>query len=463
MHELEVGWEEWVALPELGLPAILAKTDTGALTSALHATAIEPFGPIARPHVRFLVQPWPERPEVEVVCSAPLVDRREVTSSNGDSELRHVIRTELRVGPRAAPIEITLTNRAGMRYRMLLGRRALEDARIDPSRSCIQGVLGYGAYTAAAREAVRRPLRIALLTQEAGNYSCKRLIEAAEARGHVIEAIETRRCYMNINSERPEVHYEGRVLPRFDAVIPRIGAAITQYGCAVVRQFAMTGALCLNGADAIAVSRDKLAAHQMLARFGIGMPVTAFASAATDLAHVIGIVGGAPLVVKLLQASQGRGVVLAESEQAARSVIGAFQDLEAHFLVQEFVAEAGGADIRLIVLGGKVAAAMKRQAKPGDFRSNLHRGGRAEPIKPTREEKELAIRAARVMGLEFAGVDLLRSKAGPVVLEVNSSPGLQGVEGVTKEDLAGLVIQHLEKRLRPAARRRRPAPSPLAA
>jgi len=168
-------------------------------------------------------------------------------------------------------------------------------------------------------------------------------------------------------------------------------------------------------------------------------------------------------VVKLLQASQGRGVVLAESEQAARSVIGAFQDLEAHFLVQEFVAEAGGADTRLIVLGGKVAAAMKRQAKPGDFRSNLHRGGRAEPIKPTREEKELAIRAARVMGLEFAGVDLLRSKAGPVVLEVNSSPGLQGVEGVTGEDLAGLVIQHLEKRLRPAARRRRPAASPLAA
>jgi len=415
--------------------------------------------------VRFIVQPWPERPDVEIVCSAPLVGRREVTSSNGESEWRYVISTVLRLGERDWPIEITLTNRGGMRYSMLLGRRALGEARVDPSRSCLQARLSYDVYASEpATPKVPRPLRIALLTHEAGNYSCKRLVEAAEARGHVIEALETRRCLMNINAERPEVHYEDRVLPRFDAVIPRIGAGITQYGCAVVRQFAMTGAYCLNTADAIAVSRDKLLAHQMLARFGVGMPVTAFASAATDLAHVMEIVGGAPLVVKLLQGSQGRGVVLAESDQAARSVISAFQDLDAPFLVQEFVAEAKGADIRLLVVGGKVVAAMKRQARAGEFRSNLHRGGTAEPVKPTREEKDAAIRAVRIMGLQVAGVDLLRSKTGPKILEVNSSPGLKGVEAVTGEDIAGLIIRHIEKRVAPPARRKRsPSPAPLAA
>ena len=462
--DLELGWEEWAALPELGVPAILAKTDTGALTSALHAYAIEPFGALERPLVRFIVQPWPSRPDVEVVCSAPLIDRREVTSSNGESELRYVIRTLLRVGERSWPIDVTLTNRGGMRYSMLLGRRALAEARVDPSRSCLQGALGYEVYRAeAARPTVQRALRIALLTHEPENYSCRRLVQAAESRGHVIEALETRRCLMNINAECPEVHYEGRTLPGFDAVIPRIGAGVTQYGCAVVRQFAMTGAFCLNTADAIAVSRDKLLAHQLLARFGVGMPVTAFASAATDLAHVMEIVGGAPLVVKLLQGSQGRGVVLAETEQAARSVISAFQDLDAPFLVQEFVGEAKGADIRLLVVGGKVVAAMKRQARPGEFRSNLHRGGTAEPVKPSKEEREAAIRAVRLMGLQVAGVDLLRSKTGPKILEVNSSPGLKGVEAVTQEDIAGLIIHHLEKRLAPPARRKRSANAALAA
>lgn len=460
MSELDLGWEEWAALPELGVPAVLAKTDTGALTSALHAIAIEPFGPIGRPLVRFVVQPWPGRPEIEIVCSAPLLGRREITSSNGDSELRHVIATSVRVGERSWPTEITLTDRTGMRYHMLLGRRALAEVRVDPSQSCLQGVLGYGIYGKAAPPPVKRSLRIALLTQEAENYSCRRLIQAAEARGHVIEALETRRCFMNINSAKPEVHYEGRVLPRFDAVIPRIGPGITQYGCAVVRQFAMTGAHCLNSADAIAVSRDKLLAHQILARYGVPMPVTVFASAATEIAAILPIVGGVPLVVKLLQASQGRGVVLAESEAAARSVIGAFQDLEAHFLVQQFVAEAKGADIRLLVIGGKVVAAMKRQAQAGDFRSNLHRGGKAEPIRPSKEERELAVRAARIMGLEAAGVDILRAHDGPKILEVNSSPGLKGIETVTGENIAEQMISHLERRLGQTPRRRKSSARP---
>jgi ribosomal protein S6--L-glutamate ligase len=456
MADFVLGWEEWLSLPELGLPSLLAKTDTGARTSALHAFAVEPFGPVSRPRVRFVVQPWPERPDVEVVCSAPLVDRREVTSSNGEPEMRYIIRTPIRIGDRKWEADISLTNRQSMRYRMLLGRRALDETvLIDPSRSFVQQPLSYDVYGAASRPAVKRPLRIALLTQEPKNYSCRRLIEAAEARDHVIETIETRRCAMNINAERPAVHYDSQPLPRFDAVIPRIGASITSYGCAVVRQFAMTGAYCLNGADAIAASRDKLSAHQMLARFGVGMPVTVFASAAVDVDHAITLVGGAPLVVKLLKASQGRGTVLADSALAARSVIGAFQDLDAHILIQEFVAEAKGADIRLIVLGGKVVAAMRRQAKAGEFRSNLHRGGHAELIKPTKEERETALKAARILGLEACGVDLLRSDSGPKVLEVNSSPGLEGVEAATGEDIAKLMIDHIEKRCRPTLRRKR--------
>jgi ribosomal protein S6--L-glutamate ligase len=456
MSDFILGWEEWAALPELGLPAVRAKTDTGAKTSALHAYGIEPFGPIGRPRVRFVAQPWPERPDVEIVCAAPLVDRREVVSSNGEAELRYIIRTGLKIGAREWAADISLADRQRMRYRMLLGRKALgEDVVIDPHRSFVQGDLSYDLYGAAARAPVRRPLRIALLTQDPGNYSCRRIIEAAERRDHVIEAIETRRCAMNINADRPEVHVGGKPLPKFDAVIPRIGSGITQFGCSVVRQFAMTGAYCLNGADAILASRDKLSAHQLLARSGLPMPVTAFATSATDPDEVLSIVGGAPVVVKLLQASQGRGVVLAETEQAARSVIHAFQDLDANFLVQEFVAEAKGADVRLFVVGGKVAAAMRRQAKVGDFRSNLHRGGSAMAVKPSREEREAAVRATRIMGLEVAGVDVLRSDDGPKILEINSSPGLQGIEKATGEDLADQIIAHLEKRVLPAGKRRK--------
>jgi ribosomal protein S6--L-glutamate ligase len=456
MGALLLGREEWVAMPELGLPAVLAKTDTGARTSALHATAIEQFGPIKKPLVRFIVQPWPERPEVEIVCAAPLVQRRDVTSSFGEVELRPIIRTTLNIGARTREIEVSLTNRETLRYRMLLGRQALEDAQIDPAQSCLQTPLSYDVYAKAAREAVWRPLRLALLTQDKGNYSCRRLIEAAERAGHVIEALETRKCVLSMKDARPDILYEGKALPRFDAVIPRVGANITAYGCAVLRHFAMTGAYCLNGAEAIATSRDKLCAHQILARAGLPTPATASASASSAAEELIAAVGGAPVVVKLLQASQGRGVVLAETEAAARSVISAFQDLDATFLVQEFIAEAGGADTRIIVLGGKVIAAMRRQAKLGDFRSNLHRGGVAEAVRPGREVREIALRAARLMDLGFAGVDVLISNKGPLVLEVNSSPGLQGIEKTTGVDIAAAVISQIEHRLQPALARKKP-------
>jgi len=254
---------------------------------------------------------------------------------------------------------------------------------------------------------------------------------------------------MNINVAAPSVLYDGVVLRRYDAVIPRIGSPLTDYGLAVVRQFEMTGAYCLNRAGAIGAARDKLHALQVLARKGVAMPTTAFARSPKDTGHVLGLVGGAPLVVKLLQGSQGRGVVLAETAQAAESVISAFRDLDADILVQEFVAEAKGADIRCFVIGGKVVAAMKRQAKIGDFRSNLHQGGEATPVKITTAERDLAIRAVRALGLQVAGVDILRAHDGPKVIEVNASPGLQGVERASGKDVADLVIRHLESRARP--------------
>ena len=363
-----------------------------------------------------------------------------------------MIRTPVRIGDRLVQADVSLTNRDAMSYRMLLGRQALEavGAVVDPTRALVQPALDYTPYFAmGAGSYERRSLRIALLTVNAQNYSSRRLIEAAQARGHEIDAIDTTRCYMNINVAAPSVLYDGMVLRRYDAVIPRIGSPLTDYGLAVVRQFEMTGAYCLNRAGAIGAARDKLHALQVLARKGVAMPTTAFARSPKDTGHVLGLVGGAPLVVKLLQGSQGRGVVLAETAQAAESVISAFRDLDADILVQEFVAEAKGADIRCFVIGAKVVAAMKRQAKLGDFRSNLHQGGEATPVKITTAERDLSIRAVRALGLQVAGVDILRAHDGPKVIEVNASPGLQGVERASGKDVADLVIRHLESRARP--------------
>ena len=290
-----LGWEEWVALPTLGLPAIKAKVDTGARTSALHASVIEPFGPIEKPQVRFLIQPNPDDLSMEFTCSAPVVDRRQVTSSNGEAELRYVIQTELKCGDRTWPVEMTLTNRENMQYRMLFGRTSIaDDMMVDPNQSFAQASLSFDLYKGIPRKKpVKRPLRIALLTKEPNNYSSRRLIEAGEARGHVVEAIDTTRCYMKIDARASEVHYDGKVLPRYDAVIPRIGPAITSYGLAVLRQFSNSGAYCLNPPNAIAASRDKLLAHQLLSRERINMPVTAFANSPKDTKDLIALVGGA--------------------------------------------------------------------------------------------------------------------------------------------------------------------------
>jgi ribosomal protein S6--L-glutamate ligase len=288
-------------------------------------------------------------------------------------------------------------------------------------------------------------MKIAILSQDPSLYSTKRLKEAGEAQGHEMRVVNYLRCYMNITSHKPTVVYNGKPLENFDAIIPRIAASRTFYGTAVVRQFEVMGVFSANESQAISRSRDKLRCLQILAREGIGLPVTGFAHATQDIDGLIETVGGAPVVIKLLEGTQGIGVVLAETQQAARSVIEAFRGLEANILVQEFIKEAQGADIRCFVVGGKVIAAMKRQGAEGDFRSNLHRGGKAEKIKLTPEERSTAVRAAKAMGLRVAGVDLLRSNHGPVVMEVNSSPGLEGIEKATQVDVAGKIIDFVTK------------------
>ena len=294
-------------------------------------------------------------------------------------------------------------------------------------------------------------MKIVMMARNAALYSHKRLKEAAEERGHVFEIVNTLQCYMNIASRRPEIYYNGEKLQQFDAVIPRIGASVTFYGLAVLRQFEMQGVYPLNESVAIGRSRDKLRSMQLLAREGIGLPVTTFAHDPKQTEEVLRLAGGAPLVVKLLEGTQGLGVVLADTDRSAKSVIEAFRATNTNILVQEFIKEAGGTDIRALVVGGKVIAAMQRTGADGEFRSNLHRGGSAKPIKISPEERSTAIRSAKAMGLNVCGVDMLRANHGPVVMEVNSSPGLEGVEKATGIDVAGKIIEYLEKNARAGA------------
>lgn len=287
-------------------------------------------------------------------------------------------------------------------------------------------------------------MKIGILSRKASLYSTRRLLAAALGRGHEVRVIDYSRCYMNITSHNPQVLLAGQALS-FDCVIPRIGASMTFYGTAVVRQFEMMGVFAANESQAISRSRDKLRALQLLARAGVGLPVTSFALSTKDIAGLIEIVGGAPLVIKLLEGTQGKGVVLAETRKAAESVVSAFREMDANILIQEFIAEAKGADIRAFIVDGKVVAAMKRQGPEGDFRSNLHRGGTATPVKLTPEERATALRAVKVLGLGVAGVDMLRSNHGPLVMEVNSSPGLEGIERASGKDVAASIIEFLEK------------------
>ncbi|NQD69789.1 30S ribosomal protein S6--L-glutamate ligase, partial [Sphingobacterium shayense] len=288
-------------------------------------------------------------------------------------------------------------------------------------------------------------MNIAVLSTNRNLYSTKRLVEAIEASGHEAQVIDHSKCYVGIQQGKPTIHYRGHDLAHIDAIIPRIGNSLTFYGSAIVRQFEVMDVVSANPSQAITRSRDKLRCMQILSGAGLGLPITGFARSVSDVDDLISMVGGAPLVIKLLEGTQGIGVVLAETKKAASSVIEAFYGLGNNILIQEYIKEAKGTDIRAFVVDGKVVGAMKRTAKEGEFRSNLHRGGSAEIVKLTRAEKETAISAAKAMGLTVAGVDMLPSARGPLILEVNSSPGLEGIEAATGKDIAIEVVKYLER------------------
>ena len=450
-NKLIVGSEEWCSLPGLGLPAIKARVDSGAATSSLHAFNIVPFQRDGELWISFEVHPLQNDRSVVVRHEAPVLEQRSVRNTSGISENRYVIREELVLGEQRWPIELTLTNRDAMGYRMLLGREAMVGrVLVDPEGSHQLGDVEPAQLEAmyAALRTERTGLRIALLASDPELYSNRRLLEAGEERGHRMEFLNVKQCYMRLDPQNPEMHYRGgNVLERIDAVIPRIRPSVTFYGCAITRQFEAMGIRVLNAAEPIKRSRDKLLASQLFVRHGLSMPVTGFASSPLDTKDLIKMVGGAPLILKLLEGAQGRGVVLAETQKAAESVINAMKSLNANLLVQEFIKEAGGKDLRCFVIGNKAVSAIERTAAVGDFRSNIHQGGSAQTVRIRPEERKLAVAATRALGLDVAGVDIIRSERGPLLLEVNSSPGLEGIETATGKDLAGQMIQEVERKL----------------
>ncbi len=448
-NKIILGSEEWCAFPELGIPAIKARVDSGAKTSALHAINIAPFIKNEANWVKFDINPIQNNLKTVIHCEALLVDKRIVKSSSGFREQRYVIQTTITIGDDAWNIEMTLTNRDSMGFRMLLGREAMSGRiLVDPEQKYLLGQTTTETLKAfyVNADQNKKGLRIAVLASNPELYSNRRIMEAGEMRGHQMQFLSIKECYMKLDADQPEIHYRGgKILDKFDAVIPRIRPSITFYGCAVTRQFEALKVFCLNSASAITQSRDKLYSLQLLLNHGVDIPTTGFANSPLDTDDLIKMVGGPPLIVKLLEGTQGKGVVLAETKKAAESVINAFKSLNVNILVQEFIKEADGKDLRLFVIDGKVVAAIQREALPGEFRANIHLGGTASIIKPTIEEKKIAIKAAKAMDLKVAGVDIIRSSKGPLLLEVNSSPGLEGIEGATNKDIAGEMIQAIEK------------------
>ncbi|MFD0796148.1 30S ribosomal protein S6--L-glutamate ligase [Maribacter chungangensis] len=453
MKDLKViGSEEWCVFEHLGVPAIKARVDSGAKTSSIQATNLKVISKGTQEWVRFEVNPLQENRSIAIQCEARLIDRRMVKSSSGISEERLVVKTPVTVGEDTFDVELTLANRDTMEFRMLLGREALNERFIvNPAVSYAAGDFSNAEidlkYAPFKKE--KTGLKIGLLASNPNLYSNMRIMEAAEARGHEIQFLNVELAYMKLDANSPEIRYRGgTILSDFDAVIPRIKPSVTFYGCALIRQFTNLGAYCQNSAEAITQSRDKLFASQLFSKNDIHIPITGFAKSPMDTKDLIKMVNGAPLIIKLLESTQGKGVVLAETNKAAESVINAFKSVNTNILVQEFIKEANGQDIRCFVVNGKVVASMQRQAQKGEFRANIHQGGRASIIKITAEEKKLAVKAAKILNLAVAGVDIIRSNKGPLLLEVNSSPGLEGIENATGKDIANEMIVAIEKKLK---------------
>lgn len=446
-----IGSQEWCAFPNLKTPAVRARIDSGAQTSSIHASDIQTFTKDGEDWVRFEIHPLQESPKIIIKNEAKVVAVRKVKNTGGTSESRYVIKTPLVIGDEKFEIELTLANRDAMGFRMLLGREAMIDRFIvNPAENYLLGDYDEDKIKSFYRS-VRKAntgLKIGLLATNRNLYSNLRLMQAGEERGHDMKFLNIELCFMKMDASAPEVRYrDGSVLDELDAIIPRLRPSMTHYGCALVRQFTSIDTYCLNNAEAIMQSRDKLFSSQIFSKTGINTPTTGFAKSPLDTKGLIQMVNGAPLIVKLLESTQGKGVVLAETNKAAESVINAFKSLNANILVQEFIREAGGKDIRCFVINNKVVASIQREAQKGEFRSNIHMGGKASIIKITAEERRLAIKAAKVLNLPVAGVDIIRSNKGPMVLEVNSSPGLEGIEGATGKDIAGLMIAAIEKKV----------------
>lgn len=452
MNKLEViGSVEWCVFEGLGIPAIKARIDSGAKTSSIQAANIKLFTKGTQEWVRFEVNPIQANRAVAIVCEAKVVDRRRVKSSTGISEVRLVIKPLVTLGAYTFEIELTLANRDTMEYRMLLGREALggrfivnsEGSYCHKDFSDEEIVELYKSYFKQ-----RTGLKIALLASNPELFSNKRLIQSAEARGHEIVFLNVESAYMKLDAHSPEIRYRGGdILKDFDAIIPRIKSGLTFYGCALLRQFDNLGVYCLNSAESISRSRDKLLATQLFSKNHLRIPITGFAKSPIDTKDLIRMVNGAPLIIKNLESTKGRDVVLAETDKAAEHVINDFKSMNTNILVQEFVNVPDVQYIRCFVVNGKVVASMKRQSRKGNLRANIHHGGKATNIKITIEEKKLVRKAAKVLNLVVAGVDIIRSDKGPLLLEVHSSPGLEAVETATGKDIATSMIMAIEKKL----------------
>lgn len=452
MEKSIIGNQEWCCFRGLKIPLIKARIDSGAKTSSIQSTNIKQFKKGKETWVSFDVNPIQDNLSIVVHCESEIIDVRIVKSSSGITDKRYVVKETITLGEHTFEIELTLANRDGMDFRMLLGREAMKDRFIvDPSKEYSVGQVTdqelENSYSHLLHE--KSGLSIGLLATDRSLYSNKRLIEAGIARGHDMFFYNIQQCYMRLDTITPEVRYRGgSIIQDLDAIIPRIRPSMTFYGCALLRQFHSIGTYCLNSDTAITQSRDKLYSSQLFSGNNIQIPITGFAKSPLDTKDLISMVGGAPLVIKLLQSAQGKGVVSAETNKAAESVINAFKSLQANILVQEFIKEAGGKDLRCFVVNGKVVASIERTAPKGEFRSNIHMGGMAKKVKISQEERRLALKAAKILNLAVAGVDIIRSNKGPLLLEVNSSPGLEGIETATGKDIANEMIIAIEKKLK---------------
>lgn len=451
-NKLLIGSEEWFSFNTLGIPAIKARVDSGAKTSSIHAVNISSFKRKGFPWVSFEVHPLQNNRRTVVRCEAPVVDRRSVRSSSGEAEKRYVICVPMSMGDASWDVEVTLANRDSMGYRMLLGREAMVGRMlVDPGSRFIHGDLhrdflekAYGG----AGHSLEEGLHIGLLASDPDAYSSRRIREAAEERGHTLHFLNIKHCYMKLDADTPEIHYRGGYLVNeLDAVIPRIPANMTLYGCALTRQCESMGIFSLNSSAAISNARDQLFSSQLLLKNLMDIPLTGFADSPIDTGEVIDMVGGAPLIVKLLEGAQSRGAVLAETRQAAESTINALKSVSANILVQEYVKEAQGKALRCLVIDGKAAVSIERRSTPGEFSIDTPHNARIAAVKATAEEKRIAVKAAKVLDLRIAIVDMIRSNRGPLLLKVNPSPDLEDLETATNRDLAGMLISAIEVKL----------------